>query len=69
MEKKGKHSEEHLRKADKEYHEYCQKAEAARQEWESAVYKVSTGNYHKSTKRCAMQWLPFYTHWTRSAIL
>ncbi|XP_064647417.1 nostrin-like isoform X3 [Lineus longissimus] len=39
MEKKGKHSEDNLRKADKDYHDSCQKAEGARQEWESAVYK------------------------------
>ncbi len=33
--------DDQVRKADREYHEVCQKAESSRQEWESAVYKVN----------------------------
>ena len=35
-----KQAEDSIRKADKDFHEVCQKAEQARQEWETNVYKV-----------------------------
>ena len=40
MEKKVRQLDEGLRKADREYHDACQKAESNRQEWETSVYKV-----------------------------
>ncbi|XP_074659382.1 nostrin-like isoform X4 [Tubulanus polymorphus] len=42
LEKKSKQLESGARKADKEYHDHCLKAEAARQEWEGSVYKGCT---------------------------
>ena len=40
MEKKIRQFEDAVRKADKEYHENCMKAEATRQDWEAAIFKV-----------------------------
>ena len=40
LEKKVRQLDEGLRKSDRDYHDGCQKAESARQEWESSVYKV-----------------------------
>ena len=42
LEKKLKQSEESMKKADRDYHDGCLKAEQARQEWETQVYKVPT---------------------------
>ena len=33
-----------MMKGDRDYHDLCLKAEASRQEWESAVAKVSQGS-------------------------
>ena len=40
MEKKVRQLDDGMRKADRDYHEACQKAEGARQEWETSVLKV-----------------------------
>jgi len=41
LQKKIRQSDELMRKADRDYHESCQKTESARQEWEASVYKGS----------------------------
>ena len=42
MEKSLRKLEDSLRKYDKSYHDACQQAEQARQEWDSTIYKVPT---------------------------
>ena len=55
IEKKCDQMRKQLRKSDKEYCELCEKAEAARQEWEFNVAKVRL-----SGSRSCIEW---HVHW------